>query len=81
MNELLEIELKEKELAPRAGFNGDGLDQNRNNDNNNNFGKGRKNVVDYVGEKDRKGRDDDDIEEEGKDEDHEKNAGLQDEEN
>lgn len=68
MNEMLEIERKEKELAPRIDFN--------NTDN------GLNEKVNYVGERDRKGRDgdiDDNAEGERKDEDHEKIISLQEE--
>lgn len=69
MNEQLEVERKERELAPRAGFNGNGLEETPRHTN----GKA------YVGAKDRRGRRDDEEVEEGEDEDHEKVAKLQEE--
>jgi len=71
MNERLEIERKEKEFAPSAGFNGNGLEEDYLK-NNGNGGDSRG----YVGNKDRRGRNDHEIEE-GGDIDHEAEAKLQ----
>ena len=64
MNKQLEIENKEKELAPRAGFNGNGL--NQINESKIKGGRG------YVGNKDGKSKNDELEIEEGKDDDHER---------
>lgn len=73
-NQQLEIQRKENELAPRVGFNGDGLDAHHNN--------ARR--VSYVGEKDRRGRaadgEGDDDENDEMELDHEKQSKLQEEE-
>jgi hypothetical protein len=66
-NEQLDIQRKERELAPRAGFNGDGLDDAPSSSS-----VASRNGGSYVGRRDRRGRDGDEEDLEVEEEDHEK---------